>query len=325
MAMQMRQFGRTGWQVSEIGIGTWGMGGMWGPVNDQEALRAMRRAIELGVNFFDTAHVYGEGHVERLIARLGPRTLKQLKLATKVPPKNFEWPARHDAPVEEAFPSNWITRCTEQSLRRLGVDRLDLQQLHVWSPAWLSEREKWLPGVMKLKVQGKIAAFGISVNDHEPDTAMELVSSGLIDSVQVIFNLFEQAPAEKLLPACSQRNVAVIARVPFDEGSLTGALSAQTVFHDDDWRKLYFAGSKLRETADRIEALKADLGQQLLRDAALRFCLSHPAVSTVIPGMRRVAHVEANCGVSGTGLMSQEELDRLRKHAWERTASPVTG
>ena len=318
--MRNRTFGRTGWHVSEIGVGTWAMGGMWGPRDDREAVRAIHRALELGVNFLDTALGYGDGHAERLIAKALQRRPESVYVATKVLPKNMEWPARHDVPVKEVFPTKWIIACTERSLRHLKRETLDLQQLHVWSARWLTELEEWLPAVERLKQAGKIRAFGISVNDCEPETALTAVSSGLIDSVQVIYNLFEQAPAERLLPQCQAHRVAVIIRVPFDEGSLTGTLTDRTTFHPDDWRRTYFHGERLRETVQRVERLRTLLTQdsRTLAQAALAFCLSHPAASTVIPGMRRVAHVEANCDTSVAHRFNDEELARLREHAWPR-------
>ena len=317
--MRYRTFGRLGWQVSEIGLGTWGMGSMWGPSDDVEAIRAIHRALELGVNFIDTAMVYGEGHVETLVGQaLAGRS--GVHVATKVPPKNREWPARHEVPVADAFPASWIIAHTEQSLRRLRVEAIDVQQLHVWSPRWLFERDGWWPAVERLKRAGKIRAFGVSVNDHEPETGRELVGSGLVASIQVIFNLFDQAPAESLLPACLAHNVAVIARVPFDEGGLTGQLTEQTLFSPDDWRAAYFRGDRLIDTVRRARALEAALRPEAatLAQGALKFCLSHPAVSTVIPGMRRVAHVEENCAASDGVLLSAALLEQLRAHAWPR-------
>ena len=331
--MQYRTLGRTGWRVSEIGLGTWGMGGMWGPVNDREALEAIHRALESGVNFLDTALVYGDGHAEGLIRKALANRTAPVYLATKIPPKNMAWPARHDVPVTEAFPAQWIVQCTEQSLRHLKRDHVDLQQFHVWSSRWLIERAEWLPAIERLKREGKIRAFGVSINDHEPDTALALVASGLIDTVQLIYNLFEQAPAQTLLPLCQQYQVGVIVRVPFDEGSLTGTLTADTRFHPDDWRRAYFRGDRLQETLQRVERLAALVRGEspTLARAALKFCLSHPAVSTVIPGMRRVAHVEENCAASDGTVLSPQLLRRLRAHAWSRNfypfaeaASPLT-
>lgn len=309
-----------GWQVSEIGLGTWAMGGMWGAVDDREAVRALTRAFELGVNFIDTAHVYGDGRSEKLIAKALADREENTYIATKVPPKNMEWPARRDCPAQEAFPADWVIQCTEESLKRLNRESVDLQQLHVWSPRWLKESPVWLPAVERLKKQGKIKAFGISINDHEPDTALELVASGLIDSVQVIYNIFDQTPERKLFPACRKHQVAVIVRVPFDEGSLAGKFAAGTKFAADDWRAAYFAGSRLTETVERVENIRSDF-QGSPRDfaqLALGFCLAHPAVSTVIPGMRKVPHVEDNCAAGSAAALTPAEIEQLRAHAWPR-------
>lgn len=306
--------------MSEIGLGTWTMGGMWGAVDDPEALRAISRALELGVNFIDTAHVYGDGHSERLIANALAGRKEAVFIATKVPPKNLEWPAGHDTPAAEAFPSDWIIRCTEESLKRLNRKTIDLQQLHVWSPGWLNESSVWLPAIEQLKKAGKIRAFGISINDHEPDSALELAASGLIDSVQVIYNIFDQTPAERLFPVCEKHHVAVIARVPFDEGSLTGKFSAATHFETNDWRVAYFAGDRLKETVEHVRRIGADFqgNAHSLGQLALSFCLAQPAVSTVIPGMRKVAHVEDNCAVGSAAALTKAEVARLKAHAWPR-------
>jgi aryl-alcohol dehydrogenase-like predicted oxidoreductase len=317
--MDYRAFGRTGWRVSEIGYGTWGIGSMWGPLDEAEASRAIERAVELGVNFFDTAAIYGQGLSETVLGRALGRVTSTVYVATKVYPKNMEWPARHALPVDEAFPAEWIVRCTEESLRRMARPAIDLQQLHVWSPRWLAQADRWLPAVEQLKRRGLIRAFGISINDHEPDTALEAVASGLIDSVQVIYNLFEQRPATALLPACQRHGVGVIARVPFDEGSLTGTFTLATTFHPEDWRASYFRGARLADTVARVERLRPVLASTglTLPQAALAFCLSHPAVGTVIPGMRRVRHVDDNAAAAGARLPA-ELLERLRAHAWPR-------
>ncbi|MBI3318742.1 MAG: aldo/keto reductase [Candidatus Omnitrophica bacterium] len=317
--MRNRPFGKTGWQVSEIGFGCWGLGGGWGPRDDAQAKAALWRALELGINFFDTAHVYGNGLSEKILGEVVRRWGKPVFLATKVPAKTMEWPASPATPVSRAFPADWIVRCTEVSLKRLGLERVDLQQLHVWTDAWV-ESEEWRKAVQRLKREGKIRAFGVSVNDHEPQSALKLVSSGEIDSLQVIYNLFDQSPGESLFPLCREHGVAVIARVPFDEGSLTGVLTPQTRFPRGDWRAGYFKGERLLATCRRVEALKGHLSPEIptLIDLALKFVLSHPAVSTVIPGMRRASHVEANVS-AGAGLALPPALIReLSSCAWQR-------
>jgi len=317
--MLLRALGRTGLRVSEIGYGGWGIGGSWwGGADDDNALRALIRAQELGVNFFDTAYVYGDGHSERLIAKAFSQTGKRGIVATKVPPKNRQWPARH-VPIAETFPADWIVACTERSLKNLQTDCLDLQQLHVWHDSW-TDASEWRGAIERLKKDGKIKFFGVSINDHEPDSCLRLVRTGLVDSIQVIYNLFDQSPAERLLPLCQQQRVGVIVRVPFDEGSLTGTLRPDATFSGDDFRADYFRGDRLREACERTKAFQFLLRDEIttLAQAALKFCLSHPAVSTVIPGMRRAAHVEENVRVSDGRLLRPDELSRLRSLAWRR-------
>ncbi len=317
--MNYRVFGKTGWKVSEVGFGCWGLGGGWGPRDDREGQAALQRALELGVNFFDTATVYGNGHSERLLGQVLKRAQQPFFVATKVPAKNMEWPASPTTPIAKAFPAEWIIACTETSLKRLGMERIDLQQLHVWTDAWVDAGE-WRRAVERLKKEGKIRAFGVSVNDHEPDSVLKLAATGEIDSVQVIYNLFEQFPADRLFPLAQEQGIGVIARVPFDEGALTGALTPETRFPRSDWRSGYFRGERLRETCERVNRLKAFLrpGIPDLSSLALKFALAHPAVSTVIPGMRRRSHVEANCAAAGSPGLTAEELERLKEQAWNR-------
>jgi len=278
--------------------------------------------MELGINFVDTAYVYGDGLSERLIGqalRATPRH-HDVYIATKIPPKNMDWPAVPTTPLREAFPADWIRACTERSLRNLGVECIDLQQFHVWTDAWAHEAE-WIAAVQRLKREGKIRAFGVSINDHEPESAVALVRSGQIEAVQVIYNVFDQQPAEALLPLCQAHDVGVIARVPFDEGGLTGTLTPETTFPRDDWRRDYFTRERLRFTVERVERLRPLLlrGEvTTVAHGALRFCLSHPTISTVIPGMRTVAHVEDNAGVSTGRYYTAEELVRLKAHAWPK-------
>jgi len=317
--MEQRSFGKTGWDVSEIGYGCWGLGGGWGPRDDKAALIALDRALALGVNFFDTAYVYGEGRSERLLGQALKGRRDRVFVATKIPAKTMEWPAHPETPVQKAFPADWILRCTETSLKRLGMEALDLQQMHIWTDAWAGSDE-WLKAAERLKKEGKIRAFGVSVNDHDPASVLKLVATGLIDSVQVIYNLFDQIPAEALFPLCQEHGVAVIVRVPFDEGSLTGTFTPQTRFPRSDWRSGYFREERLQETVDRVEKLKSFLTEETrsIHELALRFCLSHSAVSTVIPGMRQVRNVEANCALSDGRRLASGTLEALRAHAWPR-------
>lgn len=323
--MQYRKFSKSNLTVSEIGFGTWSMGGMWGACDDAAATEALNTGLDCGITFFDTAYVYGDGHSETLIGNVVRKRKMRDKvfIATKVPPKNEQWPAKMGSDVRDIFPASWIREMTETSLKNLQTDFLDLQQLHVWAPNWQGQGD-WLEEVQKLKQEGKIRYFGISINDHQPDTALELVASGLIDSVQVIFNIFDQSPVENLLPLCEKHKVSVIARVPFDEGSLTGALTPTTQFPKRDWRKHYFSGSRLEETCARVEKLKGflDADTPTLPDLALKFCLGFPAVTTVIPGMRKKTHVLSCAKVSEMKPLASKILSDLKTHAWLRSFYP---
>lgn len=315
--MRYRAFGRLDWQVSEIGFGTWGMGG-WSGADDGLAAEALDCAVERGCNFFDTALAYGAGHSERLVgAMLRRHPDRRLHVATKVPPKNLKWPGRASTPAADAFPADHLRASTETSLRNLGVERIDLQQLHVWSDAWADD-DGWRE-LDRLKTAGVIGAVGISVNRWEPANALAALETGLVDAVQVVYNIFDRAPEDALFPACRARGVAVIARVPFDEGSLAGTLGPGTTWPEGDWRNLYFTPENLAATLARVNALSRDLPAGVpLPEAALRFILENEAVATVIPGMRRPAHVEANLAVSDGRRLPTAEFAALRKHRWDR-------
>lgn len=317
--MQYRKLGRTGFEVSEIGYGAWGIGGkQWLGGNDDESLKALRRAIELGLNFIDTALAYGEGHSEQLVGQIVRETNQKLYVATKVPPKNLLWPARPGIGIDQVFPYDYIIRCTETSLRNLKMDTIDLQQLHVWNPEWL-ERDEWRRALEDLKQSGKVRAVGVSINDHQPDSALDIVRTGLIDTVQVIYNIFDQTPGKNLLPLAQELNIGVLARVPFDEGSLTGTIDESTTFDAGDFRSFYFKGDRKRQVVEHVNALRKDLDPATkLPEIALRFCLAHPAVSTVIPGMRRVRNAEMNTAASEQGPLDQTTLNILKAHAWDK-------
>jgi aryl-alcohol dehydrogenase-like predicted oxidoreductase len=317
--MNKRRFGKSDLLVSEIGFGAWAIGGaMWGGRRDEDARAALERAYERGVNFIDTALVYGNGHSERLIAPF-LRRHPDVAVATKVPPKSMQWPARPDARLADNFPADWITRCCEQSLQNLGVARIDLLQLHVWADAW-TDQDEWFEALSRLRQQGKVRFLGVSINSHDPASAVRLVRSGLVDALQVFYNLFDQSPEDALFPACLEHGVAVLARVPFDEGSLTGKLRPDTTFPPGDFRASYFAGPLLTETVRRVEALRpiVEGAAASMARGALRFCLSHPAVSTVIPGMRNPTQVDENCAASLDGPLPPAVLARLRPHRWVR-------
>ena len=319
--MRYREFGGTGWDVSEIGYGMWGMAG-WTGSDDEESFRSLDRAIELGVNFFDTAWAYGEGHSERLLGQtLKRHPDEQLYVATKIPPKNGKWPAWDSYALDDVFPVDHIRAYTEKSLENLGVSTLDLQQFHVWSDTWADD-ERWQKAVDALKSEGLVRAFGISVNRWQPANVLRALDTGLIDSIQVVYNIFDQNPEDELFPACREKNIAVIARVPFDEGSLTGTLSADSRWPDGDFRNSYFAPENLRPTLERVDRLRPLVPVNMtLPDLALRHILASPDVSTVIPGMRKLAHVETNAAVSGQAPLPDDLLAELKGHRWVRMAN----
>ncbi len=318
--MRYRKLGRTGFEVSEIGYGAWGIGGkQWLGGQDDESLRALGRALELGLNFIDTALAYGDGHSEQLVGQVVRQAPRKVFVATKVPPLNQLWPARPGIGLEQVFPYDYIMRSTERSLKNLGLETVDLQQLHVWNPEWIG-REEWRRAFEDLKQAGKARAVGVSLNNHEPASALELIRTGLVDAVQVIYNIFDQSPERELFPLCLERNIGVLARVPLDEGSLTGNIREDSVFDPAEFRSFYFRGDRKRQVAERVAALQRDLAgvPGTLAEIALRFCISHPAVSTVIPGMRKVRNVESSCGVWERGPLERPTLEALKKHAWEK-------
>jgi aryl-alcohol dehydrogenase-like predicted oxidoreductase len=318
--MRYRGLGRTGIEVSEIGYGAWGIGGaQWGGADDDESLQALHRAIDLGLNFIDTALAYGEGRSERLVGQVVRERDETVHVATKVPPKNRIWPAEEGESLDDVFPPGYVTECAERSLRNLEMDTVDLLQLHVWNDDW-ADSEELRGEVEQLRSAGKIRFFGVSINDHEPWNGVRLVRSGAVDTVQVIYNIFDQSPEDELLPACREHDVGVIARVPLDEGGLTGRIDADTVFEGDDFRAYYFRGERKREVHERATAIATDLAivDSQLAETALRFILSEPAVSTVIPGMRSIRNVERNIAASDAGSLSPDERERLRAHRWVR-------
>jgi aryl-alcohol dehydrogenase-like predicted oxidoreductase len=316
--MRYRRFGRLGWEVSEIGYGMWGMGG-WTGSDDEESLKALDRAIDLGCNFFDTAWAYGQGHSETLLGRtLRKHADTRLYIATKIPPKNLKWPGKAETPIADVFPPDHIRAYTETSLKNLGVGTIDLQQLHVWSDAWAADAG-WQRAVRELKDAGLVRAFGISVNRWEPANVLRALDTGLVDSVQVVYNIFDQAPEDTLFPYCQAHDIAVIARVPFDEGSLTGSVTAQSRWPDGDFRNIYFNPENLANTVEHVARLKPLVPAGMdLPELALRFILEHPAVSTTIPGMRKPQHVERNIAVGDGERLPSRLRDALRAHRWDR-------
>lgn len=319
--MKHRKLGRTGFDVSEIGYGAWGISGaQWIGASESESLKTLRTAIEEGIDFIDTALAYGDGASERLVGQIVREAEGRVRVATKVPPKNRIWPAQPGIGIEEVFPYDYIMACTEESLRNLHLDSIDLLQLHVWNPDWVG-RDEWRRAFEALKKSGKVRSVGVSINDHQPDSGIGIIETGLIDSVQVIYNIFDQTPEKNLFPACIEHNIGVIARVPFDEGSLTGRINEETVFPAGDFRNSYFKGDRKKQVTQHVNAILSDLhlsDVNALPEIAIRFCLSAPAVSSVIPGMRSVSSVNGNVAASGLGPLPADMLDMLRKHAWNR-------
>lgn len=318
--MHYRRLGATGIEVSEVGYGAWGIGGsQWIGARDDESVRALERAIDLGLTFIDTALAYGRGHSEELVGQVVRGRSETVHVATKVPPKSLTWPAPPGLAVEEAFPGEHVRRCAERSLRNLGMETVDLLQLHVWRDEWIDEGD-WRETVSELKREGKIRFFGISINDHDPASALRAVESGVVDTVQVIYNVFDQSPEDELLPACAEHGVGVIVRVALDEGGLTGTITPESTFAADDFRNEYFRGDRKREVQEHVRAIAEDLGvgEDAIAEIALRYVLSHPAVSTVIPGMRSLRNVERNTAIADGKGLPAEQVAALKRHRWVR-------
>jgi aryl-alcohol dehydrogenase-like predicted oxidoreductase len=318
--MHTRRLGRTGLEISEVGYGAWGIGGsQWIGAEDDESVRALRRAIELGLNFIDTALAYGQGHSERIVGQVVRDVPQTVHVATKVPPKNLTWPAEEGSKVADVFPGDHVRACAERSLRNLGLETIDLLQLHVWQDDWLGQGD-WLDTVRALQQEGTIRFFGISINDHQPANGVRAVREGVVDTVQVIYNIFDQSPEDELLPATAEHDVGVLARVPFDEGGLTGRITPETTFPEDDFRNSYFRDGRKAEVQERVRAITSDLGrpEDDIAELALRYILSNPAVSTVIPGMRSVRNVERNLAVADGNGLPPEQVEALKHHRWVR-------
>ncbi|MDR6808228.1 aryl-alcohol dehydrogenase-like predicted oxidoreductase [Dyadobacter sp. BE34] len=316
--MQKRRFGRTGWEISEIGYGMWGLAG-WTGSDRKETDDSLDLAVESGVNFFDTAWGYGEGLSERILGELIKRNPdKKIYAATKIPPKNRQWPSRSEFALKDVFPADYIVEYTEKSLQNLGTEQIDLLQFHVWEDAW-AEEDEWKEAIQKLTQEGKVAAWGISINRWEPDNALKTLETGLIDAVQVIYNIFDQAPEDNLFPLCRKLDIGVIARVPFDEGTLTGLLTKETKFPADDWRSTYFVPENLNASVDHAEALRADIPAGMtMPELALRFILNNPDVHTTIPGMRKLPHVRSNVAVSDGVRLDAAVAEQMKAHRWDR-------
>ena len=317
--MQYRRFGKTGWKVSEIGYGMWGLAG-WTGSDANEVDEALRKAVDMGCNFFDTAWAYGDGRSEKILGQLiKDYRDKKLYAATKIPPKNRKWPSKPEYALKEVFPNDYIIEYTEKSLKNLDIESIDLLQFHVWEDSW-SNNDEWKSAITKLTKEGKVKHWGISVNRWEPNNSLQSLKTNLFSSVQVIYNIFDQSPEDELFPLCKDLDIGIIARVPFDEGTLTGTLTYDTVFPKDDWRSTYFVPQNLKSSVDHANALKPLIPDGMtMAQMALRFILSNPDVGTIIPGMRKIKNVEANIGTSDGKGLSKELVKELRKHRWDRT------
>jgi aryl-alcohol dehydrogenase-like predicted oxidoreductase len=317
--MNYRQLGRTGWKVSELGYGMWGMG-EWTGSDDAESSKSLQRAVDLGCNFFDTAWAYGSGHSEKLLGRLAhDNPGRKIYTATKIPPKNLAWPSRREFTLDDCFPPEHIEHYVHSSLENLGLKNLDLIQFHTWEDCWVDD-DRWVKKIADLRHRGLIEAVGISINRWEPWNGVRTVRSGLIDAVQVIYNIFDQNPEDELFPACEAMNVGVIARCPFDEGTLTGNLTLQSTWPPGDWRNTYFVPENLKSSVEHAEALRPLIPPGMdMAQMAVQFILNDPRVSTIIPGMRKVANVERNVRAANQGPLPIELHSELRKHRWDRT------
>ncbi len=322
--MKTRVFGRSGVPVSEIGFGAWAIGGAWGPQADTASLAALHRALDLGCNFIDTAAGYGDGRSERLIGqvlreRRAAGNPQAVFVATKTPPTSGHWPPSPYCRADERYPEAYLRGNIATRCANLGVEKLDLLQLHTWTRAW-NRNPTPFKVLRQLQQEGKLGLIGVSTPEQDQNCVIDLMRGGWVDAVQVIYNLFEQEPAAELLDVARDHGVAIIVRVVFDEGVLTGKFTAETVFAPDDFRAKYFAGDRLARAVARTDEIRRDLegSGYTLPQAAIKWVLAHPAVSTVIPGIRSVAQAEANCGVSDLPEMPVALVEQLRRHNWRR-------
>ncbi len=318
--MLMKQFAKSKYKISQLGFGCWGIGkSMWIGADDMESKKALVKAIEKGINFFDTALVYGNGHSERLVGEAEKESGRQLFIASKIPSKKMEWPASDNSTLKESFPAKYIISKTEESLKNLRRDYVDLMQFHVWNDKW-SKEDDWKEAIHKLKKDGKVRFFGISINDHQPNNGIEAGKTGLIDCFQVIFNIFDQKPAEKLFPFCLENGISILARVPFDEGALTGNIDPSTEFPVGDFRNNYFKDKRKVDVKLRVDKIWNDVKTEAasMAEAALRYIISFQAVTSVIPGMRKEKNLLANINSIEKGPLPPKILEKLKVHHWEK-------
>jgi aryl-alcohol dehydrogenase-like predicted oxidoreductase len=324
--MKYRKLGRTGFEVSDMAYGLWGMSG-WSGSSDEESLRSLQLSVDLGCNFFDTAWAYGEGKSDGLLGEIMSRNQagnagKRLYAASKIPPANDKWPALPSYKYRDVFSAEHVFKYADLIRKQLRTDSIDVLQFHVWDDSWTDEPE-FRSTVEKLKREGWIRYFGLSLNRWEPSNGIKAIRTGLVDVVQVIYNIFDQSPEDELFPLCQELNIGVIARVPLDEGSLGGKMTRETRFPADDWRAGYFNPENLANTIERVEKLKKIVPQGMtLPEMAMRFILSNPVVSTTIAGMRKAEHVRENIAASDAGPLDKTLLAELKKHRWDRKPTP---
>lgn len=318
--MEIRKFNGSDIKVSLLGFGCWGIGkSEWKGAEDSESKRTLIKAMEKGINFFDTALAYGRGHSEKLLGEAEKEFGKGIFIVSKIPSKKWEWPAGNSSTLKDSYPKNYIIEKTEESLKNLKRDHVDLMQFHVWNGKWANEDE-WKEAVEKLKKDGKVRFWGISINDHQSENGIEAGKTGLINSFQVIFNIFEQKPIDYLFPFCRKNKISVIARVPFDEGALTGNVTHDTKFPVGDFRNDYFRGTRKIDVQERVDKIWEDVRDKTdsRAEAALRYVISYDTVTTVIPGMRSEKNLLANIKSIEKGSLPFQLLDKLKIHKWNK-------
>jgi aryl-alcohol dehydrogenase-like predicted oxidoreductase len=317
--MKYRKFGNSSIKVSEVGFGAWAIGGNWGEQNDSDSAAALERAVDRGVNFIDTAAGYGNGRSEKIIGQFLKGRSEQIHVCTKTPPVPGKWPPSPYCKIEERYPEKHLRENLEERLTNLRMEKLDVLLLHTWTRAW-NDNPKALHTLQGLKSEGLVDLIGISTPEHDQNCVIQLMREGLIDVVQVIYNIFDQDPAAQLLPVAEETGTGIIVRVAFDEGVLTGKYKGNEKFGADDFRSNYFAGDRLARSVKRVERIREEFGQSgyTLPQLALKFSLSHPAASTVIPGIRNVEQAEQNTAVSELPDLDEILLEKLREHAWNR-------
>lgn len=319
--MQYRKFGKLGWMVSQIGMGTWALGSNWGPQDDDLSIAALHKALDLGCNFLDTARAYGNGRSERLIGQvLRERAGERTYVASKIPPKlPGDWPPGPYDLIGDRYPPDHVEAELCASLRDLRTDCIDLMLIHTWSRSW-NDSIGVFEQMARFKTQGKIRAVGVSTPEHDQNAVVDLMRAGLVDCVQVIYNIFEQDAAMQIFPLAQKLGIAIIVRVPFDESSLTGKLTATTSFAESDIRSSFFSGDRLPRTVARVERIRQAIGDQEpdLATAALKFALKPSVVSTVIPGIRNPQQAAVNCAIGDLPQQSDAVECELRRHYWRR-------